>query len=51
MKTPKIKKLKLVWAFPVLAMLLFAFAKPDYKIQVIEPEMSTSLTGEQDESR
>lgn len=31
-KTPKIKALKLVWAMPVVAILLFAFAEPNYKV-------------------
>ncbi len=38
-KTPKIKALKLVWAMPVLVILLFAFAEPNYK--VIQPEIET----------
>ncbi len=31
-KTPKIKRFKFVWALPVIALLLFAFAKPDYRM-------------------
>lgn len=31
-KTPKIKAIKLVWAMPVIAILLFAFAEPNYKL-------------------
>jgi hypothetical protein len=31
-KTPKIKAIKLVWAMPIIAILLFAFAEPNYKV-------------------
>ncbi len=31
-KTPKIKAIKLAWAMPVLALLLYAFAEPNYKV-------------------
>lgn len=30
-KTPKIKKYKLMWALPIVALLLLAFARPDYR--------------------
>jgi beta-lactamase regulating signal transducer with metallopeptidase domain len=32
-KTPKIKWAKFVWTLPVLALLLFAFAKPSYRVK------------------
>ena len=35
-KTPKIKRLKFVWALPALAFLLFAFAQPEYKVKKVE---------------
>jgi hypothetical protein len=35
-KTNKIKTIKLVWALPVIALLLFAFAEPNY--QILEEE-------------
>ncbi len=34
-KTPKIKKLKLTWAIPALAILLFAFANPNYEVKEV----------------
>jgi hypothetical protein len=37
-KTPKIKWVKFVWTLPVLAMLLFAFAEPNYRAKDTEPQ-------------
>ena len=42
-KTPKIKAIKLAWAMPIVAMLLFAFAEPNYKVtQSNDRSMTTS---------
>ncbi len=41
-KTPKIKAIKLVWSLPVLAFLLFAFAKPDYQISKYQKTQDAS---------
>ena len=45
-KTPKIKALKLAWAMPIVAILLFAFAEPNYK--VTQPENEANLITEQE---
>jgi hypothetical protein len=45
-KTPKIKAMKLVWAMPVVAILLFAFAEPNYK--VMQPKSEADFIINQD---
>ncbi|MBN1649760.1 MAG: carboxypeptidase-like regulatory domain-containing protein [Bacteroidales bacterium] len=54
-KTPKIKAVKMVWALPVIALMLFAFAKPNYQISqeqnskntigISAPQQVTLLSG------
>lgn len=54
-KTPKIKATKLIWALPVIAFLLFAFAEPNYQIsqakntinstEISAPQKVTLLSG------
>ncbi len=36
-KTPFIKGIKFVWALPAIALLLFAFAEPQYRAKDVEP--------------
>ena len=43
-RTPKIKRAKLLWSLPVLAMLLFAFAEPDYRIKNSELGVQNKVT-------
>ncbi len=43
-RTPKIKRAKLLWSLPVLAMLLFAFAEPDYRIRNSELGIQNKVT-------
>lgn len=54
-KTPKIKAIKLVWAMPIVALLLFAFAEPNYQFsqaeksenppEIASPQKVTQLAG------
>ncbi len=37
-KTSAIRRLKFVWALPAIALLLFAFAEPSYRVKVTESE-------------
>ncbi len=48
MKTPKIKNLKFSLALPVLALLLFAFAEPDYRQKSSERSISQTRQGEKE---
>ena len=41
-KTSAIRRLKFVWTLPVLALLLFAFAEPTYRVKVNESENPNS---------
>jgi len=41
-KTPRVLGIKFVWALPALALLLFAFAEPRYKVVSIETKNPTS---------
>jgi len=44
-KTPKIRKYKLMWALPIVALLLFAFAKPDYRVKEQLPVKEMKMYG------
>ncbi len=44
-ETPNIKKYKLMWALPIVALLLFAFAKPDYRIVEQSPKKEIKMYG------
>lgn len=44
-KTPKIKKYKLMWAVPIVALLLFAFARPDYQVKEQSPDKEIKIYG------
>ncbi len=48
-KSPKIKTIKLVWAMPVLAILLYAFAEPNYKAIPNNVEINESVSLNQKE--
>ncbi|HCE57933.1 MAG TPA: hypothetical protein DER09_08955 [Prolixibacteraceae bacterium] len=37
MKTPRVLGIKFAWALPAIALLLFAFAEPEYKKKPLEP--------------
>lgn len=41
-KSPKIKAIKLVWAMPIIALLLFAFAEPNYQLSLAEKSENTA---------
>jgi hypothetical protein len=43
-KTPKIKRYKFVWALPAIALLLFAFAEPAYKVKEAETKIENSFS-------
>jgi TonB family protein len=51
MKTPKIKKVKFAWSLPILALLFFAFAEPEYKINVVENAINQPILAEQTEGK
>ena len=51
MKTPKIKIVKFAWSLPVLALLFFAFAEPDYKINTDENAINQLISEEQTEGK
>jgi len=51
MKTPKIKKVKFAWSLPVLALMLIAFAEPEYKINTGENAINQLISEEQTEAK
>ena len=47
-KTPVIRRMKFVWALPVLALLLFAFAEPEYRSKTTNADNISVLPAKSD---
>ncbi len=50
-KTPVIRRMKFVWALPVLALLLFAFSEPEYQTKNMEADNISVLPANFDKSK
>ena len=44
-KTSAIRRLKFVWALPAIALLLFAFAEPNYQVKDTKPQPEEAVLG------
>jgi hypothetical protein len=45
MKTPRVLGVKFAWALPAIALLLFAFAEPEYQAKEVSNKVQTVLNG------